>query len=72
MTLLKMYLAILADNSVHDYPFARCWHDDRLFMLTDLWRAVFFVGKEQASQSEVDAFSNVVFPGFAYPCLTPM
>ena len=61
--LLKMYHSILAENGVQGYSFDQCWHDYRLFMLTDLWKAVFFIGGERTPKAQVDAFSNVVLPG---------
>ena len=61
--LLKMYVAILAENGVQGYSFDQCWHDYRLFMLTDLWRAVFLIGSEHTPEAQVDSFSNFVLPG---------
>lgn len=62
MGLLKLYYRILAENGVQGYSFKQCLHDYRLFMLTDLWRAVFFIGGGKVTNAEIHAFSHVVLP----------
>ncbi len=62
MEFLRLYYNILNGNGVQGYSFEQCVHDYRLFMLTDLWRAVFFIGGGKATNAEVRAFSHVVLP----------
>lgn len=59
---LKLYHTTLLENGVQGYPFDQCLHDFRLFLLTDLWRAVFFIGGGQVTNNEVRAFSQDVLP----------
>jgi hypothetical protein len=61
--LLKMYHSTLVEYGVRGYSYDQCWRDYRLFMLTDLWKAVFFIGGEGTPKGEVDAFTNFVLPG---------
>ncbi|MCL4860002.1 MAG: phosphotransferase [Caldilineaceae bacterium] len=62
MEFLKLYHTILSENGVQGYSFAQCLYDYRLFLLTDLWRAVFFIGGGKTTKAEIHAFSSVVLP----------
>jgi hypothetical protein len=65
MDLLRTYHAILVENGVKEYPFARCLDDYRFSMFDGLFRMVIAIGGGGLADEHARAHRDIIWPRFS-------